>query len=422
MRVTVLKKDNRYDIKNDAYLGIQSYGEYNDYPQQVEEVVKASGTGKTCIEVYFKFVFGKGFRDSRLYSLKLNRFGQTADAILELVAKDYTMYGGFALHFNWNRNFSILEIQHVPLETIRFEKMPQEGTFKRVALHPDWGKRYQKLRRWDKKDILWVDLFDPDPDVISQQVEDAGGWSQYAGQVYYYSNGGKGTYPTPLCDTVLTDMNTEEGISNVSNRNVRNNFMPSGMLVDFNNMDETEEQESSTEADLLEYQGDENAGKLMYVQCKSKDEMPQFVPFIGGNFSSAFTTTEKSVETKIGKAFNQPPILRAETVSANFGADVMKQAYNYYNSVTDNERLLLERVFTEIFSYWNKQLGVDFRISPLSYESQMTFAERIGDSGVTQLINIMTNEKLDENQKRQCIRVLFSPTPEELDGLIPSTI
>ena len=65
---------------------------------------------------------------------------------------------------------------------------------------------------------------------------------QYAGQVYYYSNGGKGTYPTPLCDTVLTDMNTEEGISNVSNRNVRNNFMPSGMLVDFNNMDETEEQ------------------------------------------------------------------------------------------------------------------------------------------------------------------------------------
>lgn len=422
MRVTVLKKDNRYDTKNDVYLGIQSYGEYNDYPQQVQEVINASGTGKTCVGVYSKFVFGKGFRDSRLYDLKLNHLGHTSDTILELITKDLAAFGGFALHFNWNRNFSILEIQYIPIETLRFEKMASDGSFNRVAYHPDWGKRHQRLRRWDKKDIVWYDLFNPDPEVIALQVELAGGWDKYNGQIYYYSNEGDRTYPLPICDPVLTDMNTEEGISNVSNRNVRNNFMPSGMLVDFTNMDETEEQENSTEEDLLEYQGDENAGKLMYVQCKSKDEMPQFVPFVNNNFASAFTATEKSVETKIGKAFNQPPILRAETVSANFGADVMKQAYNYYNSVTENERLLLERVFTEIFSYWNKQLGVDFRINPLSYESQMTFAERIGEVGVTQLINIMTNISLNTNQKRQCIRTLFSPTPEELDGLIPATI
>lgn len=422
MKVITLKKDKRYETRNDTNLGIQYYGEYNDYPQQVQEVVDASGTGKTCVSVYSKFIFGKGFLDDRLYGLKLNRFGHTADYIVELISKDLAQFGGFAFHLNFNANRAVVEIQHVPFETVRFEKLNDKGTFDRVAIHPDWGKRNQKLRTWNKKDILFVDLYNPDEQWIEERVKAANGWSKYAGQVYYYSNEGNHTYPIPLLDVALTDMNSEEGIANVSNRSVRNGFLPAGMLLDFSNVDNTEEDENATEEDLLEYQGDENASKIMYVQVRSEEEAPKWVPFKGPNYATEFANTEKSVQTNIGKAFNQPPILRAENVSANFGADVMKNAYNYYNSVTENERLLLERVFTELFGLWYEPIVADFRIDPLSYDTQMTFAERIGTEGMTILMKILESLVLSRNEKRQAIKTLFSPTAEELDGLMPSTI
>lgn len=422
MKVGILKKDKRYETRNDPYLNIQYYGEYNDYPQQVRQVIKASGTGRTCVEVYAKFIFGKGFLDDRLYGLKLNRFGHTADHLLELVARDLATFGGFAIHMNFNANSRVIELQHVPFETVRFERMGEDNTFNKVAIHPDWGKTNQKIHAWNKKDISFVDLYTPDPAGIIEGVKRIKGWKSYKGQVYYYSNEGERTYPTPVLDTALTDMSSEEGISNVSNRSVRNGFLPAGMLIDYCNVDETEDQEGSTEEDLLDYQGDEKAGKIMYVQVKSVEEEPKWIPFKGPNYAQEFLNTEKSVQTNIGKVFNQPPILRAENVSANFGSEIMKQAYNYYNSVTNNERVLLERVFTELFILWDKTLGVDFRIDPLSYDTEMTFAERVGKEGVDQILKILESTALNDNQKRQAIRTLFSPTAEELDGLMPSTI
>ena len=422
MRISTLKKDNRFDTRSDPKLKVQTYGEHNDYPQQVLEVVQASNTGRTCVGVYSKFMFGQGFLDDRLYGVAVNGGGQTADDLLDQVVSDLAHFGGFAIHINWSVSHKILSLQHVPLETIRFSPLTESGSFTHYVVHPDWGKRAQNRRHLRPADADFIDRFNPDPAVIDLQVEAAGGWSTYNGQIYYYSNMGPGSYPLPVFDAALTDMNTEEGTSNVSNRTVRHNFLPAGMLVDYSNVDETEEQESATEADLLDYQGDENASKLMYVQCRNKEEKPEFIPFTSANFASQFNTIEKSVQTNIGKSFNQPPILRAETVSANFGADIMRQAYNYYNSVTGRERILLERTFSKLFDYLAPGSGLDFRVNPLSYETEMTFAERIGDAGVSQILEIVTSDQLDNNQKRQLVRTLFSPTSEELDGIMPATI
>jgi len=423
MQVTVLKKDRRYDTKNDTFLGIQTYGESNDYPQQVMQIVDASSTGKTCVSVYAKFIAGRGFIDTNFFGLVVNRKRQTNDYLLSCTTKDLAEFGGFAIHVNYNRNFLISEVQYIPFEQVRFGKLDGQGKFDKVAIHQDWAKQFIKLHKFSKDDITIIDFYNPDPEVIASQVEIAGGWDKYKGQVYYYSNEGERVYPTPLLDVALTDMNSEEGVSNVSNRNVRNNFLAAGMFLDYGGApDENEEQEDTTEEDLLQYQGDENACKIMYLKINDPEKEPKFVTFKGTNYASEFGATEKSVQANIGKVFNQPPVLRAENVSANFGADVIKNGYNYYNSVTEPERLLLERTFTEIFSHWFEPLQVSYQINPLSYEVEMTFAERIGTEGVTQLIAILESTALTPNNKRQIIRTLFAPTPEELDGLAPATI
>lgn len=417
MKVTVLKKDKRFDSVNNNYLGVQSFGENNDYPQQVKMIVDASGTAVQCVDIYAKFIAGKGFFDADFYKKVVNRKGQTNDYILEQISKDFALFGGFAIHVNYNANLKITSLQHIPFEQVRFEKMNDKGVFEKIAVHPDWTKQFTKLRKWRKEDIELIPFFDPLK--VQDEVDACGGWLNYNGQVFYFSRAGERTYPLPKFDAVLTDMNTEEGISNVNNRNVRNNFLPAGMLVDIFNSDESEEQENDTEKSLLNFQGDENAGKMLYVQVEDESEVPKYVPFKSNNYDKEFTVTKETVQDNIGQAFNIPPILRAKDVGANFGADLMTNAYNYFNSVTVNERMSVMRVFTEIFRHWHEAITTDFTIEPLSYDVETTLAERLGDKGFEQLMKILENDSMQPIQKRNIIRTLFSLSDEEITALIP---
>jgi hypothetical protein len=413
MKAKILKTSQRYDLINDTGLGIQAYAHGNDYPQTVMEIVDASGTGLSCVGVYAKFIAGKGFTNNNLYQTIINQKEQTANYLLNQIAADYALFGGFAIHVNYNANYRITELQHVPLESIRFEKLGDDNQFARVALHPDWGRRYLNLRRWRREDIRFIDLYNPDPEQIQAQVEAAGGWKNYRGQIYYHSNQGEMVYPKPIFDPVLTDMNTEEGIANVSNRNARNNFLAAGMLIDKANKDQSDEQENDTEKALKQFQGDEKACKIIYVQVEGEEDKPEFVSFKGTNYDKEFNVTLASSQSNIGKAFNQPPILRAENVGSNFGADLMKNAYNYYNSVIESERLVIQRTFATLLAHWHQPTPTDCSITPLTYEVEVSLADRIGKDNLTQLVSILNNTNISPEQKKTYCTTLFGLTPEQ---------
>jgi hypothetical protein len=454
MKIGKLKKAKRYDSRNDKAFGIQTFGEKNDYPQQVMEIVGASGTGSSCIDVFAKFISGQGFDDKEFYSLVVNKQEQTNDDLLNLVAHDLAMFNGFAIHVNYNANYRITQLQFVPFETVRLGALNDAGICDTVALHWDWGRRMTSLRKWSKEDIVSIDLFNPDPEKIDAQVIKAGGWMNYKGQVYYFSGNRANNYPLPKYDAELTDMSTEEGVSNISYRNTRHSFLAFGMLVDINNDDESEEQGKETEKSLLEFQEDEKAANVMYVQVKSKEDIPQFVQFSGKNYDKEFTVTRAKVKDDIGRAFNQPAILRAEDVGSNFGADALRNAYDYYNSVTEVERLQLDRVFHRIFKYWKDGEFADCSILPLSYnqtrdasripseiigvltnnekrtligyeelagaeDNKSILAEKIGVGGVQAMIQVVADPAMSGEQKQGLLKLLFSLTDEDVESIIP---
>mgnify|MGYP003508736766 FL=1 len=427
MKASILKRDKRFDLRNDRGLGVQSYGEYNDYPQQLIEIVNASGTGKSCVNTYAKFISGKGFEDKDFYKKIVNRFGHTNDYICDQISKDFAAFGGFAIHVNYNANYKICEIQHIPFEQARFKALdPDSGFFDKIALHNDWGKRFLNLRKWKKDDIQFIDFFNSDPDEIKLQIDAAGGWANYKGQILYYSNEGERVYPLPVFDAVLTDMNTEEGISNVSNRNARNNFLSAGMLINYSNTnksaaEEKTEDEGQLESTIKGFQGDEKAGKIMYVELEDGDTKPEFVSFKGTNYDKEFNVTLASSQANIGKAFNQPPILRAENVGANFGADLMKNAYDYYNSVTENERLVIERAFTTIFKNWFELTDNNYSIIPLSYDVEMSLADRLGEKQLTEFMKLLNDSAITPDLKRSIAKTLFGLSEDEANSLIPIT-
>lgn len=416
MKIAKIKKEKIIDSRNDKSLGIQTFGENNDYPQQVMEIVKGSCTGLSCVGVYSKFINGQGFYDSDFFNLVINRDGLTTDVLLSMIAYDYAIFNGFAIHVNYNANFKITQLNFAPFETVRLGALNDAGKCTKACLHWDWGRRMGNLRRWSKEDIDEIDLFNPDPNVIRNQVNESGGWGSYKGQILYFNPMRGSNYPLPIFSPVLTDMSTEQGVSNISYRNARNNFLTSGMLIDIMNEDESEEQENETEKEFLKFQGDEESQKIVYAQAKSKEEAPTFIDFSGKNYDKEFTITHEKVKGDIGRSFNQPPILRAEDVGSNFGADALRNAYDYYNSVTEVERSNISRVFQQIFKYWKIKQFNDFTISPLSYGQQVSLYEKYGKDGIEKIDQILSMD-LENDIKKKRLSIMFDLSDSELEKL-----
>ena len=96
------KPDKRFDSNYNIRFKLQSYGYDNLYPQNIIDIVGASGTAKLCLSRYEKFVEGYGFSDLSISEKIINRAGETNDDILRYVAGDITKFGGVALHVNYN--------------------------------------------------------------------------------------------------------------------------------------------------------------------------------------------------------------------------------------------------------------------------------------------------------------------------------
>jgi hypothetical protein len=452
MKAVNLKKEKRLDVVSDRSLNVQTYGKDNDYPQMVLEILSASTSGKSCVEVYRKFVNGKGFFDETLYNKVLNRKQQTGDSILSEIVKDYTYFGGFCLHMNYNLNFQITEIQHIPFETARYERLNDNNKFNHILIHPDWGKRDTLNAKWKKEDIRTFPLFNPKN--VANEVLACGGIDYYSGQVFYFSNNGLGVYPLPIFDSALTDMSAQEGLSNVTYRNVRNNFFPACAMVEIAEKDQTEEQETQTSEAIKGIQSDEKLGKILYLQVPSREEIPEIIPFASKNYDKEFTESRKAVEQNIGSVFSQPPILRAQDVGSNFGSTAVKEAYNFYNSITEGDRFTISMNIAEILKYWYEPINVSTEIVPLTFNAKPTpqeisvellsvmsvnekrdllgleeeqdvksdqsiLAEKIGVGGVQAMVQITIDPLLTDEQKRGMLKLLFNLTDEDVTKILP---
>ena len=211
-------------------------------------------------------------------------------------------------------------------------------------------------------------LFNPDPAVIRDQIIKSEGIHNYNGQILWFGADGDIEYPLSEYDSAVTDMSTEESVSTVLHRNAKHNYLPAGMIVRYkrpqstsDDGDATEEEEDTFIEDVSKWQGDEEAAKMLTVDCDEGEEPPKFVPFPIQNFDKMFDTTTKYVQDNIGRLFMQPPILRGVDVGSGFGSELMNQAYNYYNSIIEPYRHEIERFFARLFPDYNVS------IEPLKY-------------------------------------------------------
>ncbi len=385
MRVKDLKKKSakRIDTSYVQALGIQNYGQDNLYPQVLRDIVAASSTGSECVERYADFIEGNGFREERFSEYVVNRRGDMADDVHTLICRDVALFDGLAIHVNYNVNGDIVELQHIPFENCRMLEEDANGYIAKIAVHPDWsGKKTRKGKaiQVKKEFIDYIDVFNPQKEVVLAQIECAGGIEYYKGQVLWLSGSGRNTYPIPRADRVATEMSTDEGLANVKYRNVRCNFLTSGMIItkkgsniqfdeNGNPVKDEKNEDTGFSDNIVKLQGDTNAGKLLEVTLNADEEKPEFIDLNTKNYDKEFSVTDASVVERIYSAYGQEPWYCIRVGKLGFSGDILEDAFEYYNSIVSRQQRMIERAFQKIFGSWFEIANPtnDYSVQPLKY-------------------------------------------------------
>lgn len=347
-------------------LGIQAYDADNLYPQNVRNIVLNSKTGNGCLERYADYLEGRGLASEPLAGFVVNLDGETLADIHGLVSRDLAMNDGFAIHVNYDINGYIVSMHHVPFENVRLKEPDEQGYIRQVAVHPDWTGQLTyngKPVKITADTVDYIDVFNPDPGSVIKQMQESGGPQFYKGQVYYYSREGYMRYPYARFHSILSDMSTDEGLSNIMNRNVRNNFLPAGAFVrlksqgastfdddvDENSLIEPEEYAE----DLASLQGDEEALKILDITVETKEEMPEFINMQGNNYDKDFTVTAAEVKDCIYSAFGQEGWLSLRNGKVGFSGTLVSDVERDYAKRHLKTQKALTRAYMAILSHYD---------------------------------------------------------------------
>lgn len=340
VKSTAQKVTQRINVVDNFGFFVKKYDFDNIYPQRVNDIVNDSGTAKTCLKLNEKFVFGGGLKDIDFYKNKVNSKGETSDKFTRKLIKDYGKYGGVAIHVNYNGLYQKREVSIIPFEFCRLvpESDARHGM---IEVYDDWGMT--KHKKFDKNEIIYINSYDPAK--VEQEVEQAGGWENYKGQVFYSP---KNEYPLAPFDAVLEDMLTEAQLKKFKHSTATDNFLASHLLIVGES--ESEEDAELFDQNLRDFQGGEGAGRLLVVE-KANNESPIELKKIEiQNYDGLYEYTENSSRDAILKMFLIPPVLLLRVAGSLGTSKEISDAFDYYNGVTSDDRLVIEEILIEIFT------------------------------------------------------------------------
>lgn len=364
----------RIDYKINKTEHVLNFDFDNIYPQRCDYILNDSSTATSCKRIRRKFIFGGGFKDLEFYKLVVNRQGMTVDKLLSKISEDVSDFNSVALHFNYNSIGEIVEINFIPVSNVRFCDPLDEDYIDKLAIYDDWNRI--KKKNIAIKEIQFIDKFTPNPEDVIKQAEAlnqydkngeliVSGWELYKGQVLFITPN-ENEYPLAFFDSVLEDMIVQGKMKRFKFSSITNNFLASHILVTGEKEDEDDEDQFAQ--NLLDFQGADDASKILWFQKESDEDTLELKKVDIQNFDGLYKFTEESCKDNIIELYNIPSILFRRVSGTLGGGNEIKEAYAYYNSITSPERLFIEEVFAMIFLRWHDKTvnpSKDFSIIPL---------------------------------------------------------
>lgn len=332
------------------------WGKGNNYPGYLLDLYNNVTTLRSIINGNIDFVTGDDVTilplGDRFAEGIMNTRGDLITDIVRDLAKDYNLYGGFALQIIRDHNGDVAEIYYIDMRFIRSNK---ENDVFYYNEHWDKGGRkdviiYPKFLR----NLDWASLSDDERD-------------RHASSILFVKNVHTQVYPAPLYAASVLSCEIEKAISQYHWNSLNNNFCPD-IIINFNNGDPGDEIKEEIVSDLEEkFSGYQNGKRFMVSFNKDRMSAVTIDAIKTDDFSERYKALEESCRRQIFAAFRAQPLLFGLNmdVSTGFSTDEFEQTFKLYNrtQIRPAQRLIAD-AFDRIYG----SKGV-LTIKPFSLES-----------------------------------------------------
>lgn len=333
------------------------YGEDNNYFQYLIDRYNGSPTNNAIINGVSEMIYGKGL-DATNSNKKPNEYAQMMslfkkDCVRKL-CYDLKLMGQCAVQVIYSKNRSkIVQLEHMPIETLRAEKCDEKGEVNAYFYFSDWSKykRGNELKRipayGTSKEGLEILYIKP-----------------YRAGFKYYSpvdyQGG----------TQYAEL--EEEISNFHLNNILNGLAPS-MLINFNNGVPNEEERELIEQRISKkFSGSSNAGKFILAFNDNPETAASIEPvqLSDAHQQYEFLSNESSKKIMVSHRIVSPMLfgIKDDTGLGNNADELKTASILFDNLVIKSFQGLLIEAFDKILAYNDISLHLYFKtLQPLEF-------------------------------------------------------
>lgn len=332
------------------------WGTRNQYPDYLLDLYNNVTTLKSIIDGNIDFIAGDEILIDPLNDVLLpGTMNLNGDTIIEQVrdeAKDYEIYGGFALQVIRNFLGGIAEVYYIDMRYLRMNRNCDV---------------FYYCEHWDKggrKDVIVYPAFNPNLDWASLSEEEK---NRNASSILFVKNVHTQVYPAPLYAAAVKACEIERNIDDYHLNSIENGFAPS-MIVNFNNGDPGDEAKEEIEEDMNEkFCGHQNGGRIMISFNKDRASATTFETPKVEDFGDRYQALASHSRQQIFSAFRAIPLLFGMTtdVSTGFSTEEFEQSFKLYN------RTQIRPVQRLIADAYRKIYGRDvLRIKPFSLSGE----------------------------------------------------
>ena len=333
------------------------YGADNNYFQFLIDRYNGSPTNNAAINGISQAIYGKGLNATNS-NKKPNEYAQMVSLFRKDVVRklcyDLKLMGQCAFQVIYNKNRSkIVQLEHMPIETLRAEKCDDDGEIPAYYYFNDWAN----IKKTDEP--LRIPAYGMSNENIEIYYV-----KPYKAGFYYYSpvdyQGG------------LQYCELEEEVSNYHLNNIMNGLSPS-MLINFNNGTPNQQERQLIENKIAQkFSGTSNAGKFILAFNDNKESQAEITPvqLSDAHNQYQFLSEESTKKIMVAHRIVSPMLLGIKDQSGlGNNADEIKTASLLMdNTVIRPFQELLIDSFDNILAYNDISLNLYFTtLQPLEF-------------------------------------------------------
>jgi hypothetical protein len=372
----------------------------DDFFSTLIKAYETSPTNQAAVDSSTDLIYGKGIKAKDQQMLEDYLYQLTTDDEIRKIAFDYKLFGNAAIQcvFNTDRT-KIINFYHIPVDTLRAEKVNELGEIPGFYYSPDWMN----------KRILPKYI----PAFGQNQFEDDV-------QIIYFKrySPGKFYYGIPDYYSCIQYCGVEEEISNLHINNIKNNFMPS-TIINFNGgVPAVEEQYNVEQSIINKFSGTTNAGKFIL----SFNENPEYKTTVemlrpeNLHQQYDFISEESSRKIMLAHRITSQLLLGIKTAGGfSSNADELKVSYEIFYSMVINP--FQQEIMKQIQGIieFNGFDGSDLYFAPLIPFGFL--AELMDDAGASNAQEIIENPNdVPDLEDENVAESEMAPNPNETIG------